>query len=83
MHCYRGSFGRPTCASLGDGPMLTFVRRRNFLSHHRIGWLMLLNLAMDYCNETFLYEIAAEFGKLIGRYREDLTSRTLHICVFW
>jgi hypothetical protein len=43
---------------------------------------MLLNLAMDYCNETFLYEIAAEFGKLIGRYIEDPTSRTLHICVF-
>ena len=37
----------------------------------RLGWIMLLNLPMDYRNDDFLCEAVSKFGKLMSWLRDD------------
>ncbi|KAM0918255.1 hypothetical protein ACQ4PT_008858 [Festuca glaucescens] len=70
----------------GNGRTLRFVKHdegSNFraTSYTSLGWLMMLNLPMDYRNEEFLRESVGKFGKMRGWFREDPSpSRTMVRC---
>ena len=72
----------------GDGRVLSFAKHDegdNFrtTTYTREGWLMLLNLPMDYRNDDFLHEAISKFGKLRTWFREDLSpTRTLVKCLY-
>ena len=72
----------------GNGRMLLFVRHdegdnSRATVYSRLGWLMLLNLPMDYHNDDFIREMVTEFGKLHSWWREDVSPvRTLIRCAY-
>jgi hypothetical protein len=60
----------------GHGRTLRFVKHdegQNFraTTYTSLGWLMMLNLPMDYRNEEFPRESLGKFGKMRGWFRED------------
>ncbi|KAI4971046.1 hypothetical protein ZWY2020_001960 [Hordeum vulgare] len=64
------SFGRP-----GDNFRSTTYTRQ--------GWIMLLNLPMDYRNDDFLREVVSKFGKMRSWFHEDFSpTRTLIKCAY-
>ncbi|KAM0864340.1 hypothetical protein ACQ4PT_043953 [Festuca glaucescens] len=72
----------------GHGRTLRFVRHdegSNFraTNYTSLGWLMMLNLPMDYRNEEFLRESGGKFGKMRGWFREDPSpTRTMIRCAY-
>ncbi|KAM0874673.1 hypothetical protein ACQ4PT_037292 [Festuca glaucescens] len=70
----------------GHGRTLSFVKHdegSNFraTTYTSLGWLMMLNLPMDYRNEEFLREYVGKFGKMRGWFREDTSpSRAMVRC---
>ena len=72
----------------GNGRLLSFARHdegENFraTTYTRVGWIMLLNLHMDYRNDEFLRETVGKFGKMKTWLRDDPSpSRTLVRCAY-
>ncbi|KAM0881793.1 hypothetical protein ACQ4PT_032716 [Festuca glaucescens] len=72
----------------GNGRTLSFVRHdegSNFraTTYTSLGWIMMLNLPMDYHNEDFLHETIGKLGKMRGWFREDPSpTRTLIRCAY-
>jgi hypothetical protein len=73
---------------LGHGRTLRFVKHdegHNFhaTTYTNIGWLIMLNMSMDYRNEEFLRESVGKFGKMKGWFREDPSpTRTMIRCAY-
>ncbi|KAM0922428.1 hypothetical protein ACQ4PT_006171 [Festuca glaucescens] len=72
----------------GFGRTLSFVHHDEWPNFHAsiytsLGWIMLLNLPMDYRNEEFLCETVGKFGKMRGWFRADPSpTRTLIKCAY-
>ncbi|CAM0951808.1 unnamed protein product [Alopecurus aequalis] len=75
-HLHRDLLVDSAAVPFGNGRILSFAKHdegENFRAtvYTRLGWIMLLNLPMDYRNEDFLRDAVSKFGKLRSWLRDD------------